>query len=687
MLKIKKAQISLEIILILSVVILGAIFVGVWYLNNINKQQSQIDDIDDFLYDLDDDFENDPIDPPINQITYIWHYFTDTQAGFLNNINTFYYNSAKADVHFQAFAEAGAVQYDLEDVNYNLTIYGKSTYAKILKLQIEKKNASGIYVPIDYSLDCVSSDYDIKIDMSGNYYSPKTSFFIKDILSGPEQPLNQIIYEKMLEGTFSCNPGEFRLKITTEFDDTKLLTLDGNQSLAEDGLESPWGNNTYKKQTTEYIEFVVINENINTFLKITSGKSQNGRVYLKYEPNSSSKYQEINLVGYGLEGYNQEIIYLDEPINLAKDEPEVIFDHGIMLDNFNIILYAEIDLNYTYPIIKNIIQDIKEPILSSCPNGYISVPGNYLYNTVYQDDYGFCVMKYEAKVDADEQTQEDCYYSSDLRSWNHRKVNESSGIDCNVFNFDLISQNRFYPIGNVTHEEAKQLCETIDGGHLITNDEWMTIVRNIELNTHNWTENPNGNYLPKGNHNTSDGAANKILTGLDSIGTGVNKRSLRLNSNEEIFDLSGNMWEWVDKEIDIRDDDCLPYCSLEQPSGGSFMDNWTWLEYSFKDQYTGYVNEIGERFNSKEIYMLKTTYNSNNGVGKINTKKTTAGGLENRVMLRGGTYNSFEKAGVIAVNLKYQSSYSAIPNDFYVTGFRCVVLPKETGSPPSYPDD
>jgi len=35
------------------------------------------------------------------------------------------------------------------------------------------------------------------------------------------------------------------------------------------------------------------------------------------------------------------------------------------------------------------------------------------------------------------------------------------------------------PIAAITHSEAKAICSAL-GGHLITNQEWMTIGRNVD---------------------------------------------------------------------------------------------------------------------------------------------------------------------------------------------------------------
>lgn len=52
----------------------------------------------------------------------------------------------------------------------------------------------------------------------------------------------------------------------------------------------------------------------------------------------------------------------------------------------------------------------------------------------------------------------------------------------------IVSMPGKYPIAEINQAEAIDACMSMGNGyHLITNDEWMTIARNIEANPSNWS--------------------------------------------------------------------------------------------------------------------------------------------------------------------------------------------------------
>ena len=87
----------------------------------------------------------------------------------------------------------------------------------------------------------------------------------------------------------------------------------------------------------------------------------------------------------------------------------------------------------------------------------------------------------------------------------------------------------------------------------------MTIARNIELIDENWSGGTAGvGCLFKGNAGTESGAdcggsSEITFYGDSSVEFGSNRNgmaSLTLSNNEEIWDLSGNIWEWVDWDME-----------------------------------------------------------------------------------------------------------------------------------------
>jgi hypothetical protein len=191
------------------------------------------------------------------------------------------------------------------------------------------------------------------------------------------------------------------------------------------------------------------------------------------------------------------------------------------------------DLARDTPQTRDIAQDGAH---GQCPLGYLYVPRN--------PDYvrsSFCVMKYEARESPSGSVA--ISIPSDL-PW--RDLNRASAIAGCQANGPLYD--------------------------LVTNDEWQTIARNIELVAQNWREGvaggvasgnggSNSNMLNRGH---SDGAPNQVLAAstVDAwgcFGTGQQtdpngacpltwtdqKRTHRLSTGEIIWDFGGNLWEWV----------------------------------------------------------------------------------------------------------------------------------------------
>ncbi len=119
----------------------------------------------------------------------------------------------------------------------------------------------------------------------------------------------------------------------------------------------------------------------------------------------------------------------------------------------------------------------------SCPTGYVLVPGSSTFST---ED--FCVMKYEAKQDA-----------------NKNPTSAATGT----------------PWVSVDWYEAKAAC-TRAGAHLVTNAEWMTIARNIESTTINDLDDDAGLQLATGHSDTTPPAAQAATAGSDPVVSGCN---------------------------------------------------------------------------------------------------------------------------------------------------------------------
>jgi len=277
----------------------------------------------------------------------------------------------------------------------------------------------------------------------------------------------------------------------------------------------------------------------------------------------------------------------------------------------------------------------------NCPEGYIKVPGNSTYNLS-----DFCVMKYEAK-----------------KGSNDSPVSTATGD----------------PWVDISQTNAIAKCSSLGlKYHLITNNEWMTIARNIEQVKSNWSGGAVGfGYIYSG-HN--DGKPNNALSASsnDSEGyyltgqtSGNQRRTFTLTNGEIIWDLSGNVWEWTNNTIQRKN----------QPDGfnntddAANRDGFDWFDYSKTSGGINYLksNSLGPTTLAyNDLFLLNSNYTATtNGIGRIFTYSdiadtdTTVYGF-----LRGGNWFDATEAGLLASSMIY------VPGDTFIyIGFRCVVVP------------
>ncbi|MDP2649131.1 MAG: hypothetical protein Q8P19_04535, partial [bacterium] len=157
---------------------------------------------------------------------------------------------------------------------------------------------------------------------------------------------------------------------------------------------------------------------------------------------------------------------------------------------------------------------------ATCPSGMIPVPASPA-----DGQQGFCVDKYEAQSSAG------------------NEVSVQGGS----------------PWVSITQTSARAECIRA-GKHLITEKEWMTIAHNAENVGWNW----NGGVA--GTNQMSDGhsdnvPASALATAADASacsGTGQTcdlstwsdqRRVYKLSNDQYIWDLGGNVWEWVDQTV------------------------------------------------------------------------------------------------------------------------------------------
>jgi len=273
-----------------------------------------------------------------------------------------------------------------------------------------------------------------------------------------------------------------------------------------------------------------------------------------------------------------------------------------------------------------------------CPVWFIKVPWNSEFSTS-----DFCVAQYEMSyIDAD--IPNSTWYWSD---WNTTHYDSTKTV---------VSIAWKYPIVDITQPQAITECSKI-WGHLITNNEWMTIARNVEAEPVNWNTKADWvtKYLPNWVSNDLVLGCEKNWWNTETRNNATKtwspcdwwKNKLKLSNWEEIYDLSWNVREHVNKENTIDWSDF----NLWETSV-SWSSNWiNWDDDWIYD----------------EIDMLK--YGSKNLLWTNNWMWNLfyANWKSNNNFIRGGNGNHGSHAGIFTLHLYTDSDSS----NKYV-GFRCV---------------
>ena len=272
-------------------------------------------------------------------------------------------------------------------------------------------------------------------------------------------------------------------------------------------------------------------------------------------------------------------------------------------------------------------------VLTSCPIGFVAVPGDVTLSTTE-----FCVMQYEAKawkdvnanaaidngeVDADGCGEGACTTGNWAAIPTYRPVSQADGL----------------PWRQIDQYQARAACNALnDGGSshyaLISNPEWMTIARNIENQNSNWSGGAVGNgRLWQGNNNADTVSS---YNGSDpEAGSGRNSKARHVLSNgESIWDLSGNLWEWVDWSVTPSQ---KAYYSAD---GGPVA---SWREFTLLNTLIGPTNEMA----TKNWQPTNGSYDSSKGIGKYFAGYNTSGGSATR----GGGWLSNTNAGLFTLIL------------------------------------
>lgn len=186
------------------------------------------------------------------------------------------------------------------------------------------------------------------------------------------------------------------------------------------------------------------------------------------------------------------------------------------------------------------------PTVLVCPDGYLKIQANT--NRSLDE---FCVMKYEAKAEKilpDSSTDidtEGCSAGCSTTGWASIYHAQS-----NPTGYYPVSTAEGKPWRQITLADAKAACKSRGAKYdLISNDEWMAVGEDVIFQNENWSGGSVDNGTVKRSNSGVD-AAGVSYNGADPEG-GDTRNSLashKLSSGEYIFDLSGNLWEWVEWE-------------------------------------------------------------------------------------------------------------------------------------------
>ena len=293
----------------------------------------------------------------------------------------------------------------------------------------------------------------------------------------------------------------------------------------------------------------------------------------------------------------------------------------------------------------------------TCPTGYIAVPGNSMYGTSE-----FCVMKYEAKAVAISAPTVGLT-TPDIDNWGgvYNSITATTAVNGRA----IASVASGYPIIRVSQITAIDYCanqNTVSGGTLITNAEWMTIARNIEAQLSNWTTgtaassavgtgglyrgHSDGTVSPRNSQALAAGPDNDGYIGTGNSGFSIERRTHTLSNGEIIWDLSGNEWEWTSSTI----------MGVDKPN----YSTPGWTNWSLINNF----GTLGYDYYRPSNPSWDTTIGSNENIGQVGIGSLTGGPF---AFLRGGRFWDGIDGGIFALFL------SADPFAAPPWTFRCVV--------------
>jgi hypothetical protein len=283
-------------------------------------------------------------------------------------------------------------------------------------------------------------------------------------------------------------------------------------------------------------------------------------------------------------------------------------------------------------------------VSDGCPTGYVKVPANPAVGT-FTD---FCIAKYEMK--------------------------NVTGV--------ATSQPLLSPWLGLSNTATQASCAALGASYaLISNEEWMTVARNAESVSVNWSSGtPGVGVLARGHSDSSPGTTQPASANdnLGYTGTGNNssqaanagweqRRTLTLTNGAVVWDLAGNSSEHIKWTITA---DKKAFRLLDGGATFSIL-NWKLIDTLIGENVDDEL--LPATWASSFIFFVggipdtSASLDSSNGLGAYFAGAET--GFDSAV-IRGGSRGESSIAGLFAMNLFY--GINDIPT---TTGFRCVYHP------------
>jgi hypothetical protein len=292
-----------------------------------------------------------------------------------------------------------------------------------------------------------------------------------------------------------------------------------------------------------------------------------------------------------------------------------------------------------------------------CPEGYITIPGNSTFSTS-----DFCVMKYEAKAfkNDTELVDEDGCGEAGCTTTNWAPIYHAGS---NPTGYKPMSVIEGKPWRSISQNNAKIACANLGTGYgLINNPEWMTIAHNIESVNANWSNGTVGDgHLNRGHSDNNpatpcDAVLENVHTDCSTTGADFHqKRTHTLTNSEVIWDIAGNIWQWVDWNI-------TPNQKAYLSSDG--MPLAAWREFSALHS-EGVLTSPSDPMATWTWSPFNTSFNSTQNIGRYLAGINASGGAARRGGAIGGG-----SGGIFTLFLSNSASDTNAE-----MGLRCVFRP------------